>query len=105
MPQKAAAPARAQVTTQLLGKKIHLTNDADGVVLAEGEGKPAAPVQAYVIKAFGKHLAAVKKAMDDLAAVRAGGAQPDRLPAQGATDVRGLGRQGCARSGEDPRRN
>ena len=67
---KAATPARAQDTAQLLGKKIRLTHDADGVVLAEGEGKPApaAPVQAYVTKAFGEHLAAVRKAMDDLAA-------------------------------------
>jgi hypothetical protein len=67
---KAAAPARAQDTAQLLGKKIRLTHDADGVVLAEGEGKPtpAAPVQAYLIKAFGEHLAAARKAMDDLAA-------------------------------------
>ena len=40
------------------------------MVLAEGEGKPApaAPVQAYVTKAFREHLAAVRKAMDDLAA-------------------------------------
>ena len=67
---KAASPARAQDTAQLLGKKIRLTHDANGVVLAEGEGKsaPAAPVQAYVTKAFGENLAAVRKAMDDLAA-------------------------------------
>jgi hypothetical protein len=67
---KPAAPARAQDTAQLLGKKIRLTHDAEGVVLAEGEGKPApaAPVQAYVTKAFGEHLEAVRKAMDDLAA-------------------------------------
>jgi hypothetical protein len=47
-----------------------LTHDADGVVLAEGEGKPApaALVQAYVAKAFEDHLAAVRKAMEDLAA-------------------------------------
>ena len=40
------------------------------MVLAEGEGKPApaAPVQAYVTKAFGEHLAAVRKGMEDLAA-------------------------------------
>ena len=39
------------------------------MVLAEGEGKPApaAPVQAYITKAFGKHLAAVRKAMEELA--------------------------------------
>jgi hypothetical protein len=67
---KAAAPARAQDTAQLLGKKIRLTHDADGVVLAEGEGKPApaAPVRAYIAKAFGDHLAIVRKAMEDLAA-------------------------------------
>jgi hypothetical protein len=65
-----AAPARAQDTAQLLGRKIRLTHDADGVVLAEGEGKPApaAPVKTYVAKAFGDHLAAVRKAMEDLAA-------------------------------------
>src|SRR6478752_9254274 len=39
---KAAAPARAQDTAQLLGKKIRLTHDADGVVLAEGAGRPGA---------------------------------------------------------------
>ena len=67
---QAAGPARAQDTAQLLGKKIRLTHDANGVVLAEGEGKPApaAPVQAYVTKAFGENLAAVRKAMEDLAA-------------------------------------
>ena len=67
---KAAAPAPARDTARLLGKKIRLAHDADGVVLAEGEGKPvpAAPVQAYVAKAFGEHLAAVRKAMEDLAA-------------------------------------
>ena len=67
---KAAAPARAQDTAQLLGKKIRLTHDADRVVLAEGEGKPApaAPVQAYVTRAFGANLAAVRKTKEDLAA-------------------------------------
>jgi hypothetical protein len=39
---QAAAPARPQDTAQLLGRKIRLTHDADGVVLAEGEGKPRA---------------------------------------------------------------
>jgi hypothetical protein len=66
----AAAPARPQDTVHLLGKKIRLTHNADGVVLAEGEGKPApaAPVKAYVTKAFGDRLTAVRKAMEDLAA-------------------------------------
>ncbi|WP_241671257.1 hypothetical protein [Dankookia rubra] len=64
---KATASARAQDSAQLLGKKIRLTHDADSVVLAEGKGKPApaAPVQAYVTKAFGAHLPAVKKAIED----------------------------------------
>jgi hypothetical protein len=74
---KAAAPARAQDTAQLLGKKIRLTHDANGVVLAEGEGKPAtaAPVHAYIAKAFGEHLAEIRKAMEDLA----GRHDPDEL--------------------------
>ena len=67
---KSAAPARAQETAQLLGKKIRLTHDADGVVLAEGEGRPApaAPVHAYITKAFGERLSEVRQAMEDLAA-------------------------------------
>jgi type IV secretory pathway TrbD component len=65
-----AAPARVQPTTQLLGRQITLTHDKDGVVLAEGGGEaaPAGPVQVYVAKAFGDHLAEVRKAMEDLAA-------------------------------------
>ena len=65
-----AAPAGAQPTTQLLGRQIKLTHDEDGVVLADGGGKPApaGPVQAYVAKAFGGHLAEVREAMEDLAA-------------------------------------
>jgi hypothetical protein len=74
---KAAVPDQAQDTAQLLGKKIRLTHDADGVVLAEGAGKPApaAPVNAYVSKAFGERLAEVRKAMEDLAARH----EPDEL--------------------------
>jgi hypothetical protein len=54
---KAAALDRAQDTAHLLGKKIRLTHDADDVVLAEGEGRPApAAPQAYVTKTFGEHL-------------------------------------------------
>jgi hypothetical protein len=68
--KKDAAPERPQDTTQLLGRKIRLAHDADGVVLADaGDGKPApaAPVAAYVAKAFGKHLAEVRTAMEALA--------------------------------------
>jgi hypothetical protein len=65
-----AAPRPAERTARLLGKTIRLTHDEDGVVLAEGGGKPspAKPVQAYVAKAFGDHLAEVRKAMEQLAA-------------------------------------
>jgi hypothetical protein len=39
--KKDAAPERPQDTTQLLGRKIRLAHDADGVVLADaGDGKP-----------------------------------------------------------------
>ena len=58
-----------QETTSLLGRQIRLTHDKDGVVLADSGGKPSAagPVQAYVAKAFGDHLAEVRKAMEELA--------------------------------------
>lgn len=66
-----AAPAKPKDTAQLLGRKIRLTHDKDGVVLADdGNGKPAPakPVEAYFVKAFGEHLAEVRKAMEALAA-------------------------------------
>lgn len=65
-----AAPAPPQRTARLLGKQIRLTNDKDGVVLADAGGKPeaAGPVRAYISKAFGEHLDAVRGAMEDLAA-------------------------------------
>lgn len=64
-----AAPAKPQETILLLGTQIRLTHDADGVVLADGGGKPepAAPVRTYISKAFGEHLGAVREAMEDLA--------------------------------------
>lgn len=55
---------------RLLGKDIAMTADADGVVLAAGgEGKPvpAAPVRAYLAKAFGDRLADAWGAMNALA--------------------------------------
>ena len=63
---KAAAPADRVL---LLGRQIPLTHDADGVVLADAGGKPApaAPVEAYVARAFGKRLAEVRAAMEALA--------------------------------------
>jgi hypothetical protein len=66
-----AAPARKQDTAELLGRKIRLTHDKDGVVLADdggGKALPAKPVETYVAKAFGDHLAEIRKAMEALAA-------------------------------------
>ena len=62
----AAAPSKPKDTTRLLGREVQLTHDADGVVLADaGKGKPApaAPVAAYIAKAFGGHLGEVRAAM------------------------------------------
>lgn len=64
-----AGPAPPQRTTQLLGRQIRLTHDKDGVVLADAGGKPepSQPVRAYIAKAFGEHLGAVREAMEELA--------------------------------------
>jgi hypothetical protein len=59
-----------QATARLLGKEVRLTHDADGVVLADaGDGKPAlaAPIAAYLTKAFGSRLGKVRTAMEALA--------------------------------------
>jgi hypothetical protein len=64
-------PTKQRDTARLLGKDVQLTHDADGVVLADaGDGKPApaAPVAAYIAKAFGSRLAEVREAMAALAA-------------------------------------
>lgn len=68
--QAEAAPRPAEGTARLLGRAIRLTHDEDGVVMAEGGGKPApaAPVEAYIAKAFGGHLGEVRRAMEELAA-------------------------------------
>lgn len=66
-----AAPQRPREATRLLGKEVPLTHDADGQVLADaGGGKPApaGPIKAYVSRAFGQHLPAVRGAMEELAA-------------------------------------
>ena len=68
---KDAAPRKPQDTARLLGKDVKLAHDADGVVLADaGDGKPApaAPVAAYIAKAFGGRLEEVRAAMVALAA-------------------------------------
>lgn len=66
-----AAPLAPRETARLLGRQVPLTHDADGQVLADaGGGKPApaAPIEAYVIRAFGHHLPQVRAAMEELAA-------------------------------------
>ncbi|WP_137180893.1 hypothetical protein [Roseomonas sp. AR75] len=68
-PRTAREPARRD-TVRLLGRDVALTHDADGVVLADaGEGTPApaAPIAAYLAKAFGPRLAEVRAAMQELA--------------------------------------
>jgi hypothetical protein len=63
------APRRDAV--RLLGREIALTHDADGVVLADAGDTtpaPAAPVAAYLAKAFGTRLPEVRAAMEALAA-------------------------------------
>ena len=75
---KDAAPAKPADTTRLLGKSVRLTHDVDGVVLADaGAGKPApaAPVRAYIAKAFGDRLGEVRTAMEALA----GRLEPEEL--------------------------
>lgn len=75
---KDTAPTTPADTTRLLGKSVRLTHDADGVVLADaGGGKPApaAPVRAYIAKAFGGRLAEVRRAMEALA----GRLEPEEL--------------------------
>jgi hypothetical protein len=65
-----AASARPRDTARLLGREVALMHEADGVILADaGGGKPApaAPVAAYVAKAFGDRLAQVRSAMEELA--------------------------------------
>lgn len=83
---------------------MRLTHDADGVVLAAtGDGKPtpAAPVAAYISKAFGKRLDEVRAAMEALAS----GIEPQELNRMGfrlyehfrpevPKDVKGWGAKG-----------
>jgi hypothetical protein len=102
--KKDAALERPQDTAQLLGRKIRLAHDADGIVLADaGDSKPApaAPVAAYIAKAFGKHLAEVRAAMEALAAGieaqelnRIGFRLYERFRPEVPPDVKGWGAKG-----------
>jgi hypothetical protein len=98
-----AAPRPAEGTARLLGKTIRLTRDGDGVVLAEGGGKPApaGPVRAYVAKAFGDRLGEVRRVMEELAARyepeelnRIGFRLYERFRPEVPPDVRGWGAKG-----------
>jgi hypothetical protein len=98
------APAKPRDTARLLGREVPLSHDAHGVVLADaGGGKPAAaaPVAAYVAKAFGSRLAEARAAMEELA----GRFEPEELNRVGfrlyeafrpevPADVRGWGAKG-----------
>jgi hypothetical protein len=73
------------------------------VVLADGGGKPApaGPVQAYVTKAFGNHLAEVRTVMEGLAARygpeelnRVGFRLYEHFRPEVSPDVRGWGTKG-----------
>jgi hypothetical protein len=100
---KDKAPAAPRDTVHLLGRKIPLTHDADGVVLADAGGKaaPAAPVGAYIARAFGKRLAEVRTAMEALARTidpeelnRVGFRLYEHFRPEVPTDVRGWGAKG-----------
>lgn len=61
-------PGRA---VHLLGRDVRVVAAEAGLLAADGEGRPApaAPVQAYVARAFGNRLEEVRGAMEDLAAL------------------------------------
>lgn len=78
MAREGHAPSGPRHTVRLLGRDVPLAHDADGQVLADaGDGRPApaAPIEAYVRRAFGKHLEETRAAMEALAARY----QPDEL--------------------------
>ena len=98
-----ARDAAPRATTPLLGRQVPLTQDADGMVLADacGHPAPATPVAAYVAKAFGARLAEARAAMEALAA----GMEPAELNRVGfrlyeafrpevPADMRGWGAKG-----------
>jgi hypothetical protein len=63
-------PARAvREVARLLGRDIPLAPGSDGTMLAERDGHPAtaAPVEAYLARAFGPRLAEVRASMEALA--------------------------------------
>jgi hypothetical protein len=68
-PRQAGTPARRR-TVHLLGRDVPVAEHQGTTLAADGEGKPApaAPVQAYVARAFGARLAEVRAAMEELAA-------------------------------------
>jgi hypothetical protein len=69
-PAPAGRNTPARPGLHLLGRDIPVTQGEDGVLLAadaQGRPAPAAPVQAYVARAFGPRLEEVRGAMQALA--------------------------------------
>lgn len=98
--ETAPRPSGPRRTVRLLGREIPVAETPDGLLAAEPDGKPARPgaVAAYLARAFGDHLAAVRAAMEALAARQ----DPDELNRTGfrlyeafrpdvPADVRGWG--------------
>ncbi len=72
---KSRPPAPCQVV-HLLGRDVPVTEDKHGVRALDGDKAAAAgPARAYVEKALGEHLPAVRQAMEALA----GSVEPDEL--------------------------
>lgn len=69
-------PTTKPETVHLLGRDVPVVKVKGGLrALAEGKAAAVAPARGYVERAFGEHLAAVRKAMEDLA----GSVDPDEL--------------------------
>ncbi len=97
-------PAAPTQVVHLLGRDVPVIDVKDGVRALDGDKAAAAgPARAYVEKALGEHLLAVRQAMRELAGSvepaelnRTGFRLYEHFPARGAARHLGLGCQGCA---------
>jgi hypothetical protein len=102
--EREGAPAGERRMVRLLGRDVPMTHDKDGQDLADaGDGRPApaAPVRAYLEKAFGKRLDDARAAMEELAASlepeelnRTGFRLYERFRPDVPADVKGWGAKG-----------